>query len=148
MSKTITVEIECPDCGGTGLYIGFAEGDGTAVVCSRCNGSGKKTLNYKPFVKRNSPPKKVMKVFKTNIGYGLTLTSLGGMPVEDWNAGKPFPAKSEDREHSCPAWFYQSADYNKKPKWDWCLSCGAFPTCSHFPTRDKCWERWDKEFEK
>jgi hypothetical protein len=29
------VEAECRACGGTGLYVGFAEKDGCAVVCYR-----------------------------------------------------------------------------------------------------------------
>jgi len=146
MNEKVTVKVECSDCRGTGLYIGFAEGEGTAVICSRCKGTGEKMLTYIPFTKRNSPPQKVKRVFQTNIGYRTAVNNPHGMSVEDWESGKPFPVKSEDREHSCPAWFYQSADYEKKPNWDWCLGCGAFAECRHFTTKDKCWERWDKEF--
>ncbi len=47
-----TVDAECTACGATGLYVGFAEPKGTAVVCVQCNGSGCKTIGYRPFVKR------------------------------------------------------------------------------------------------
>lgn len=144
----ISVHIECSACRGTGLYIGFAEGDGTAVVCTRCNGTGEKILDYKPFIKRNPPPHRVKRVFQTNFGYRTTPDDPSGMPVEDWDAGKPFPKGSEDRERSCPAWFYQSADCSKKPDWDWCAAANVFSQCRHFPTKQKCWERWDKEYSK
>jgi len=40
MKKTFTVDEICNACHGTGLYIGFAEHDGGAIVCSRCEGTG------------------------------------------------------------------------------------------------------------
>jgi hypothetical protein len=46
------VKIECRACRATGLYSGFAEPKGTAVVCLRCGGSGSENLEYKPFTKR------------------------------------------------------------------------------------------------
>ncbi len=52
MSK-FTVETECSGCGGSGLYCGFAEPKGTAVVCVTCGGSGCQTITYTPFVKRH-----------------------------------------------------------------------------------------------
>ena len=44
---------ECSSCNGTGLYRGFAEREGVAVVCVVCNGTGCTKLRYKPFVKRH-----------------------------------------------------------------------------------------------
>lgn len=38
--KKIEMTIECPHCGGAGIYAGMAEGDGTAVVCNQCQGTG------------------------------------------------------------------------------------------------------------
>lgn len=34
------MRIECSACNGTGLYSGFAEPEGVAVICSRCSGKG------------------------------------------------------------------------------------------------------------
>lgn len=48
--KTIT--IECPDCRGTGLYKGFMERDGEAVICVRCSGTGAQELRYNEFTSR------------------------------------------------------------------------------------------------
>lgn len=39
-------------CEGTGLYSGFKEPKGVAVVCRECNGTGCKTLEYTYFVAR------------------------------------------------------------------------------------------------
>ena len=43
---------ECMYCGGTGLYQGFAEPKGTAVVCNRCGGTGHMDNGKKPFTGR------------------------------------------------------------------------------------------------
>lgn len=48
--KSIT--IECPACRGTGLYRGFMEADGEAVICVRCSGSGAQELQYEEFTGR------------------------------------------------------------------------------------------------
>jgi hypothetical protein len=34
------MKFECSACGGTGLYKGFAEPPGTAVICDKCKGKG------------------------------------------------------------------------------------------------------------
>ncbi len=44
--------IECAACSGTGLYRGFAEPKGVAVICNRCGGSGA-GLGTKPFTGRH-----------------------------------------------------------------------------------------------
>lgn len=44
-----TFEAECDACGGTGVYCGFAEPPGVGVVCQGCDGSGKRSIQYKPF---------------------------------------------------------------------------------------------------
>lgn len=47
-----TVKIECNACGATGLYSGFAEPRGTAVVCRECGGTGCKEISFTPFTRR------------------------------------------------------------------------------------------------
>jgi hypothetical protein len=46
------IKVECRSCGSTGVYSGFCEPKGTAVVCGTCGGSGCETIRYKPFEKR------------------------------------------------------------------------------------------------
>lgn len=49
-----TIKAKCKPCDGTGLYVGFAEPKGTAVVCIRCGGSGCATLTFTPFTRRKN----------------------------------------------------------------------------------------------
>jgi len=50
----ITIEAVCRDCDGTGLYVGFAEPKGVAVVCLGCDGTGCEKIRYVPFKKRKA----------------------------------------------------------------------------------------------
>lgn len=52
MPEQKTIEIECPSCRGTGLYRGFAEPSGVAVVCIHCQGTGAGKITYTPFTGR------------------------------------------------------------------------------------------------
>jgi hypothetical protein len=154
MKKVIEFDEQCKDCNGTGLYKGMAERDGAAVVCCTCKGTGCHHFKhtYDEFTGRKSLPG-IERVYETNPGIcigkfnGHTLEQFGGMPYEDWDAGKPFPAGSENREFTCPAWWCQRADYSHKPNWNGCnVSLGAsFSHCPHFCTKEQCWERWDRE---
>jgi len=124
------------------------------VVCHTCKGTGceRIVVDYEPFAGRLAP-EGVFRVFEANPGivigrgpHGIyKLVDFGGQPVIDWLNGTPFPPKSENRAFTCPAWWYQSADYNKKPKWDECIGCGSFTNCAHFDSKEKCWERFDAE---
>ena len=46
------IQIQCPACAGSGLYQGFAERKGEAVVCISCEGSGATTISYTPYAGR------------------------------------------------------------------------------------------------
>jgi hypothetical protein len=152
----IEYDCQCASCEGTGLYKGFAENGGAAVVDQNCQGTGKRhvVIEYDDFEGKKRH-RDITRVIEVNPGIGvgvrletgLTLESFGGMPYEDWFSGKPFPPKSEMRKFTCPVWWYQSADYEKKPDWDWCNTnrFGRFYSCLHFATKEKCWERFDAE---
>jgi len=157
--KTFDVKHECKACDGTGLYVGICERDGAAVVCNKCKGTGEQRtiFKYKEFEGRQQPTKKVKRVYEVNIGIvigedeQLKLSDFGGMPFADWNDGKPFPKKSENRECTCPAWWYQSVDYDKKPRWKdeerSCIGIGSFSNCEFFNQKDGCWGKWDEEYD-
>ena len=153
MKHVIGFDEKCKSCKGTGLYVGMGERDGAAVVCHGCNGTGKYHFKheYEDFEERIKR-ENIKRVYETNVGIGIgeakgkyALPDFGGMDYEDWLNGEPFPLKSEMRRFVCPAWWYQSADYDKKPNWKEC-GWGSFSKCPSFHTKDKCWERWDKEF--
>lgn len=156
MKHTIEYDCKCESCKGSGLYVGFAEGDGFAVVCHTCKGSGRchRKIVYDDCAKRTEL-KGIRKVLHINPGIvasaskhrkdgkNFTYESFGGLSYEDWKAGKGFEG-AEMRNFVCPAWWYQCADYEKKPNWKEC-SCGAFPSCENFPQKQKCWKKFDEE---
>jgi len=155
--KEINMDIVCKSCDGTGLYVGMAEHDGAAVVCSTCKGTGcqKFTFQYEDFVSRRFKVG-VKRVFQANPGisigesppHQIRLEDFGGMPISDWLNDKVFEPGMENRKYTCPAWWYQSADYKNKPDWEECSSAlgVSFSRCKHFPNKNRCWQRWDKEF--
>jgi hypothetical protein len=152
MKHIVEFDEKCKSCKGTGLYVGIGERDGAAVVCRACDGTGKYHFKheYEDFIGREKR-EKVKRVYQANPGIGIgeaigkcTLEDFGGMPYEDWLKGKPFPPKSEMRKYTCPAWWYQSADYDKKPDWPECILGGTFSECSRFYNKHKCWEKWDE----
>jgi len=146
--KMISIPIKCPECGGTGLYRGFGEKNGAAVVCSGCKGTGKGMQHheYEDFDGK-VPVKDVKRVYRINVGWTLfgDATDMGGIPYDDWAAGEDFPPGSEDRTHTCPAAFYMLVDEKKQPHWDQCY-WGSFYDCHRHHNKAACWERWDKEF--
>lgn len=147
MPDMIIEHAVCTECDGTGLYVGFAESEGTAVICKRCKGSGevKRMFRYEEFTKRRMRSD-VKRVYATNLGFTLNAErDTYGMPYADWHNGQSFPVASEDRQRTCPAWWYRSADCSRKPEWPECGN-GAFPGCQHFGSKAACWVRWDKEF--
>jgi hypothetical protein len=135
----------CPECKATGVYIGFAEKDGAGCACSACKGTGelKHHVEYEEFEgKRRCEGLK--KVYPYNPGVCLRANGQGGMGYDEFFAGMPFPRGSEPRVQSCPAWYYQGADYMLKPDWKEC-GYGSFLACQHFGTKHLCWARWDRE---
>lgn len=67
------VKAECGSCGATGLYRGFAEPRGVAVVCLNCGGTGCHEIKYTPFTQRK--PK--MGVGTVQLSRGPTILSCG-----------------------------------------------------------------------
>jgi hypothetical protein len=141
--------IECPKCSGTGIYSGMAEGDGAGVVCSHCKGTGcyHYVYEYEPFVERKVRTD-IKRVYETNPGIkigeggGYRLEDFGGISYEEFLAGKPFPKGSEDRQHTCPAWWRQTLG-KKQP--DWCVARAGqmFSQCRCFSEKEKCWKLYD-----
>lgn len=69
------VKAECQDCRGTGLYSGMCEGDGEAVVCLGCNGSGCQEIHYTPYSGRKRKNK--IKFVRVS-GGRFIVTGVGG----------------------------------------------------------------------
>ena len=71
------INIECKSCGATGIYHGFAEGDGVGVICNICKGTGGVLFNYNSF-RSKKLRKDIEIVFKTATLYKLEKKSEGG----------------------------------------------------------------------
>jgi len=149
--KKIEKKIRCNACGGTGIYKGFAEGEGFGIVCRRCDGTGNIdfVLKYNDPVTTPIVRKNIVTVLECNVGIRVgidgefTKDSFGGMPYQDWLAGKSFPEKSETREYSCPAQWCQCTG---KPSFSQAgCTYGMFSRCNNYSTKNKCWEIYDKE---
>ena len=143
------IEVQCGSCNGTGLYAGMGERDGAYVICCKCKGTGKSFINYTPFVSKRPCPPNAKWVYATNPGILVDCNGAvqGGVSIESWETDNDSPKQigKEMRSHTCPAWWYQSANYKLKPAWDECIGCGSFTSCKHFQMKSLCWERWDKE---
>ncbi len=154
--KIIEFDEQCQRCEGTGLYVGTAERDGAAIVCSTCKGTGCHHFkhSYEEFTERvdRDDVKRVYAInpgFYIGTGNGYSLESFGGITFEDWKNGTEFTPGTEDRNSTCPAWWYQSVDYKKKPEWRRCSGTigDPFSGCPRFGSKAGCWYRWDEEFE-
>lgn len=146
----IELEEQCSRCHGTGLYVGMAEKDGFAVVCYQCKGTGKyKFVHvYEEFTGRKDR-EGIETVIECNPGIVVGKKDgldFGGIPYEQWKQHGLFPPKSEMRQYTCPAWWYQNTNYKLKPNWKECLLGGTFSSCKNFPDKAACWNKWDKEF--
>jgi hypothetical protein len=144
----IEYECQCKSCGGTGLYVGMAERNGAAVLCINCKGTGREVnrITYTEFDKRKKRSG-VTRVYKCNPGICINDDpKFGGMPFSDWHKGHEFPPGHEMRNYTCPTWYYQTADYNKKPNWKECEILGSFSECKNFCNKHKCWAKWDKQY--
>ena len=148
----IEFDEQCKVCKGTGLYAGMGERNGFAVVCYECNGTGchHVRIEYDDFKKR-IPRNDVRRILQANPGIvcgtdnGHPIHAFGGMSYGEWVAGKQFEPGMEMREFTCPAWWYQRADYDKKPDWDECMAASVFSGCKYFADKAACWDRWDRE---
>jgi hypothetical protein len=155
-----TIEIQCPDCAGTGLYVGMAERDGCAVVCCTCKGTGKTFYKYEPF-KCLRHRDGVKRVFARSCGYahapndvgtnkGTVLFSRGGCTYDEWIAGgEPRPVK----DLYCPyLWSEQQMQRAEHPANGYHTSvcskyifCGCEITqCAMFEHKHVCWDNFEK----
>ncbi len=154
----LEIDRECESCKSTGLYVGMAEGAGSAVVCHTCKGEGhyEEIIRWTEF-KRLKEKKGIKRVFASACGIGigegtvdgrtLKLEDFGGIEYDEWLQMKnkmKFPKGTEMREFTCPAWFWQNVDSDKKPEWNECQRFGSFSRCPHFGTKYKCWEKYDR----
>lgn len=154
--KKIELDIQCKECKGTGVYIGMGERDGAAVVCHRCDGTGKYhyAFEYKDFggrIKRRG----VKRVYKSGYGYCLApkkikfqrvgeidLAQEGVSYDEFWEGKHP----QHIRKMACPMLADQGACHEMKGFTATCGCCAGrlITECPQYADRARCWERFDK----
>ncbi len=148
MTKTIELKIVCQSCGGTGLYVGMAEHDGAAVICTKCDGIGcySYKFDYEDFVEKKERGD-VIRVFKTGAGYvhsakdvsGIEF-SKGGVSYAQWlNGVQPGPMKELycPKQWTCQSWNSETCDEH--------IHAGGYISdCPYRSEMAKCWEEYDK----
>lgn len=84
------LEEECVACSGTGLYVGFTEAKGEAVVCLRCQGSGSVIHKHVPFAGRKK--RRGITIIRVSAGT-FVATGVGGtgksMTYKDFESAYP-----------------------------------------------------------
>ena len=146
----IEFDEKCKSCNGTGLYQRMSEPP-YAVVCHDCKGTGRFhfTHEYEVFEKReNRDNVEIVLQCNPGIKVGGNEHKFGGLTYEAWLKGDRFESGTEMRNFTCPAWWYQTADHDKKPDWEECRCSDFFSSCNNFDNKAKCWEHWDKEHPK
>ena len=148
--KVFEIDIKCQSCNGTGLYVGMAERDGSAVICSTCKGTGKfhHKFSYEEFTEKNKRDD-VKRVFKTSCGFMHTPNdamvegkliefSKSGVSYKDWLKGdEPLPVKTL----YCPKmWTGQKWNSESCEK-----HCRLGTLINHCPNREnmsQCWKEY------
>ena len=151
MSKQISITVECRTCKATGLYAGFAERDGAAVVCLECDGKGYKVLKGTPFTERKKRCD-IVRVFPLT-GIVVTPEIKGGVTYEEFlqDSESPSAIGNEPREYACPL-----LSHNSKVRgcdlFDKCESQKLWgkhvSECGYFDEKAKCWETFDELMRK
>lgn len=158
--KKIEIDVQCPACGGSGVYCGFAEGKGTAVVCNRCNGSGKYhyVYEYEEFSGRKIK-EGIKRVYLSGYGYmtnlgkikydgvGLVDMNKEGVSYEEFLNGK-MPSHTEI--FGCPMIADQGACHNVPGFTEECTKLngggyiGYIRNCKYQDKKHECWKRFKK----
>lgn len=157
MVKHIELLVECPQCKGTGIYVGLAERNGAGVICGHCHGTGAYMFKhtYTPFTKRRTR-RDIKRVYQPHSGYVLTATgkivndhmeidmNTQGVAYADFLTGA-MPTHIMDMY--CPMKADQSACHNVKGFTDVCNRrnggwLGYIPACKYKDYR-ACWQRFE-----
>ena len=148
----------CKACGGTGLYKGFAEKEGCAVVCNQCNGNGfKKTASGERKLCND-----VKRVFAHSAGFVHAATGKyknektgkwfnfedGGCTYQEWLAGlKPQPVKTLYCPYLWTQQELQTRDKNGLYE-NHCgkhLHLGSITDCNRYPKMHECWNIFENK---
>lgn len=156
--KTIELQIECPSCNGTGVYVGVAERNGASVICTKCNGAGayqfKYTYNDFTGLKKRDD---VTRVYKSGYGYFIAPgqikfgENLIDMDQEGISYSEFLDGKFPDHITSlaCPMLADQGACHDIKGFVDKCNELNGgwinrIADCKNQPNKTDCWTRFKR----
>jgi len=147
MSESVVAE--CSACDATGLYQGFCEKRGAAVICTRCEGTGKVTIDYIPFTERKIK-ENVKRIFKSSFMYYHAAEDVvteegdpinftqGGCTYQEWLDGvEPKPVK----ELYCPYLWDRKGVESCEKNLEWGKD---IKDCKYYPCKEECWEIWEE----
>ena len=153
--KYMKVKVNCKSCGATGLYIGLAERDGAAVICTNCRGTGYQTIEEELFSERKLRDD-VERVYTDGFGFVISSKDVTtkdgshypfsqfGCTYEEWLQGKE-PKILECC--SCPHMLY-----NEKAKEFYAHRCDRnillgqrFQECKLWNEKENCWDLYRRE---
>lgn len=153
--RKINLDRICSNCHGTGIRGARIDKNGVGIICCDCKGTG---YHYFEHVfeegKKRKPVEGLKRIFERRPYFypgqkDIALEEYGGMSIQDWESGMPFIGRGrEDRKHKCPTWWRRLAGerFNMPFECSWnCKDIGTLDGCSHFPRKEKCWERFDEE---
>ena len=155
---TRTELIYCRACKGTGLYIGMAERNGSAVVCHRCSGTGAEKITFEPFKGRKAK-EGVKRVFSTNPGNVLSAEdetdregnllpfSKYGCTYEEWVEG----AQPRELEFlMCPNMLRDDrAREMYKQRCDrYITAWQSYSVCRKWPEKEECWSIYHQKIKE
>ncbi len=156
--ETIKRNVECPACGGTGIYSGIAEGEGVGVVCYKCYGTGMFEYEYKytPFTGRKHKSG-IKRVYKSGSRFklGLGKIDFDGAGVIDMD--KEGISYDEFLIHKLPEYIKRldcpmSANQGACHKVSGFVNCcnelnggwiNLISSCKMQPKKADCWKRFD-----
>jgi len=153
----IDIMIECPSCNGTGLYSGMAEGEGIAVICYKCKGSGKYHFVYsynkfKGRKKKEGIKRVFLKGTQYKIGLGVINFDKVG-PIDMDKEGVSYQEFLDGKmpEHitklECPMLADQGACHDTPGFTEKCNELnggwiGFLSDCKHQLKKEECWKRF------
>ena len=153
------MKVECPDCKGTGLYVGMCEREGAAVVCNKCGGEGYMYLNYNKFTGKKVR-EDVKRVFKKSCGYvhgALDYTTEDGRVIhfseygcsyDEWMKGvEPKPME----ELYCPYVYFNKgigSEPLSKCRENLPSYGGRIAECKLYEDKLNCWKEYKKNKNK
>lgn len=155
----IEMFIECSACGGSGVYSGIGEGEGVAIICHQCKGTGKYfyIYHYTEFTGRKIK-EDIERVYKTGSRFKLGLGKVDFKDVGIIDMDKEGVSYKEFlsgylpehiKELECPMMADQGVCHDKEGFVEECNRLHGgwisyIPKCKNAANKLECWKRFEE----